>query len=157
MEKTNKNIENAANKAASNELKNEAKATVKNPAKNEAKPEAQPTKAPEKTAEEREKEIKQRTEELQKCLQELQRKQELSTHRTVFIETLDQLAEAEKRLNDEEEFDSRQIKVKFVDYYNYRETEVFTIGNKSIIKDFIEFTREKIKIRIADIEQQLVG
>lgn len=48
-------------------------------------------------------------------------------------------------------------KVKFVDYYNYRETEVFTIGNKSIIKDFIEFTREKIKIRIADIEQQLVG
>ena len=75
----------------------------------------------------------------------------------MFIETLDKLAEAEKRLNEEEEFDSRQIKVKFVDNYNYRDTEVFTIGNKSIIKDFIAFTREKIKTRIVDIEQQLIG
>lgn len=157
MEKTNKTIENAANNAASNEMKNEAKATVKNPAKNEAKPEAQPKKAPEKTPEELQKEIQQRTEELQKCLQELQRKQKLSEHRTLFLNVLDQLAASENRLNEEEGFNSQQIKVKFVDTANYRDSEVFTIGNKSIILDFIIFTREKINARIAEIEKQLVN
>lgn len=135
-----KNVKTAENKA--NEVKNQVK--------NEANEAAQ-------KAEQLKNEIQKKAEELQKCLQDLQRKQELSTHRTVFIETLDKLAEAEKRLNEEEEFDSRQIKVKFVDNYNYRDTEVFTIGNKSIIKDFIAFTREKIKTRIVDIEQQLIG
>ncbi len=157
MEKTNKNIvnavinsvNNAASKAASKE---EAKAEVKAEVKAEAKP-----KKEEKTAEDIQKEIKQRTEELQKCLQELQRKQKLSEHRTLFLTVLDQLEDSEKRVNEEEGFDSKTVKVKFIDFANYRDTEIFSIGNKSIILDFITFTREKIKARIQEIEKQLVG
>ncbi len=129
---------------------NESKNEVKNPVNNEA---AEAT----KKAEQLQKEIQQRTEELQKCLQELQRKQKLSEHRTIFINVLDQLASAEARLNEEEDFDSSRIKVKFINLDNYRDNEVFSIGNKSIIQDFITFTREKIKNRITEIEKQLVG
>lgn len=140
MEKTNKTNENA--------VKNEAKTIVKTIVKTEAQT---------KTAEEMQKEIEQKSKELQKCLQELQRKQKLSDNRTVFLHVLDQLEGAENRLKEEEGFDSNQVKVKFIDVMNYRNDEVFSIGNKSIILDFIIFTREKINARIAEIEKQLVS
>lgn len=147
--------ENVKNNESGNAVKNAAKAEAKpQPVKETAKAEVENAA---KTPEELQKEIQQHTEELQKCLQELQRKQKLSEHRTVFIHTLDQLASAEARLNEEEGFESNQVKVKFLDLSNYRDNEVFSIGNKSIILDFITFTREKIKSRIAEIEKQLVS
>ena len=140
---------NVKNNESKNEVKNPVNKEVNTQVNNEAAEAA-------KKAEQLKQELQKKTEELQKCLQDLQRKQELSNHRTIFINVLDQLAASEARLNEEEDFDSKMIKVKFVDMGNYRDNEVFSIGNKEIILDFITFIRERINKRIAKIEQELI-
>lgn len=102
-------------------------------------------------------EIEMRTAMLQQCLSELNRKQELSEHRSTFIEVLDSLENAEDRLLQEEDFNSGIFKLKFGEYQGYRDEDIFSIGNRSIIIEFIRFTHGKVTEKIREIEQQLIA
>lgn len=103
------------------------------------------------------KEIERRTAMLQQCLSELNRKQELSAHRSTFVEVLDDLENAEDKLLQEEDFNSGVFKLKFGEYHGYKDDDVFTIGNREIILEFIRFTRRKVTAKIREIEQQLIA
>ncbi len=101
-------------------------------------------------------EIDRKTAELEKCLKVLEFKKELSKNRKTFIQTLDQLQNAEDCLAQEPGFDSEQYKMKFVEA-GYRENEVFSLGNRDIIMEFIQFIRVRIHRKIEEIETQLIG
>lgn len=103
------------------------------------------------------KEIERRTAMLQQCLSELNRKQELSAHRSTFISVLDDLESAEDQLLQEEDFNSGMFKLKFGEYHGYKDDDIFTIGNRNIILEFIRFTRGKVTEKIREIEQQLIA
>lgn len=103
------------------------------------------------------KEIERRTAMLQQCLSELNRKQELSAHRSTFVSVLDDLESAEDQLLQEEDFNSGVFKLKFVEYHGYKDDDIFTIGNRNIILEFIRFTRGKVTEKIREIEQQLIA
>lgn len=102
-------------------------------------------------------EIDKRTESLQKCLRELEEKKELSKNRSTFIQVLENLQEAENCLNEEGGFDSSDYKLKFLSAARYNEAELFSIGNREIIIEFLLFIREKIRIKIEDIEKKLIA
>lgn len=103
------------------------------------------------------KEIERRTAMLQQCLSELNRKQELSAHRSTFVSVLDDLESAEDQLLQEEDFNSGVYKLKFGEYHGYKDDDIFTIGNRNIILEFIRFTRGKVTEKIREIEQQLIA
>lgn len=103
------------------------------------------------------KEIERRTAMLQQCLSELNRKQELSAHRSTFVSVLDDLESAEEQLLQEEDFNSGVFKLKFGEYHGYKDDDIFTIGNRNIILEFIRFTRGKVTEKIREIEQQLIA
>lgn len=103
------------------------------------------------------KEIERRTAMLQQCLSELNRKQELSAHRSTFVSVLDDLESAEDQLLQEEDFNSGVFKLKFGEYHGYKDDDIFTIGNRNIILEFIRFTRGKVTEKIREIEQQLIA
>ena len=94
---------------------------------------------------------------LQQCLSELNRKQELSAHRSTFVSVLDDLESAEDQLLQEEDFNSGVFKLKFGEYHGYKDDDIFTIGNRNIILEFIRFTRGKVTEKIREIEQQLIA
>lgn len=102
-------------------------------------------------------EIERRTAMLQQCLSELHKKQQLSEHRSTFVNVLDDLEKAENELLQEEDFNSGVFKLKFGEYHGYRDEDVFTIGNREIIIEFIHFTRGKVTEKIREIEQQLIA
>lgn len=102
-------------------------------------------------------EIDRRTESLQKCLRELEEKKELSKNRSTFIHVLENLQEAENCLNEEGGFDSSDYKLKFLSTARYNNDELFSIGNREIIIEFLLFIREKIRIKIEDIEKKLIA
>ena len=109
------------------------------------------------TAEQLQAEIEKKQKELQKKLQELEEKQKLNNNRSKFIETLDNLAEYEKELQEVDSFETNIFRVKFFAVENgYRESDIFSVSNVSVLLDLIEFMRERIKIKVADIEQQLL-
>jgi hypothetical protein len=103
------------------------------------------------------KEIERRTAMLQQCLSELNRKQELSAHRSTFVSVLDDLESAEDQLLQEEDFNSGVFKLKFGEYHGYKDDDIFTIGNRNIILEFIRFIRGKVTEKIREIEQQLIA
>lgn len=158
MEKTKK-IESAnvvANQAADKAAAPSAKATkvAKEQPKDEPKEQAQEQP---QTAEQLQAEIDKKQRELQKKLQELEEKQKLNNNRSKFIETLDNLAEYEKQLQEVDSFETNIFRVKFFAVENgYRESDIFSVSNVSVLLDLIEFMRERIKIKVADIEQQLL-
>ena len=158
MEKTKK-IESAnvvANQAAAKAAAPSAKATkvAKEQPKDEPKEQAQEQP---QTAEQLQAEIDKKQRELQKKLQELEEKQKLNNNRSKFIETLDNLAEYEKQLQEVDSFETNIFRVKFFAVENgYRESDIFSVSNVSVLLDLIEFMRERIKIKVADIEQQLL-
>ena len=158
MEKTKK-IESAnvvANQAADKAAAPSAKATkvAKEQPKDETKEQAQEQP---QTAEQLQAEIDKKQRELQKKLQELEEKQKLNNNRSKFIETLDNLAEYEKQLQEVDSFETNIFRVKFFAVENgYRESDIFSVSNVSVLLDLIEFMRERIKIKVADIEQQLL-
>lgn len=109
-------------------------------------------------AAERQREIEAKQKELQKCLKELERKKQLSDNRSKFIETLDQLEEAEKLLNPEE-FETKRMKLNLheVSDSGYsRDGLNISISNSSLILEFIAMLREKVNAKIAEIETELV-
>ena len=158
MEKTKK-IESAnvvANQAAAKAAVPTAKAAkvAKEQPKDEPKEQAQEQP---QTAEQLQAEIDKKQRELQKKLQELEEKQKLNNNRSKFIETLDNLAEYEKQLQEVDSFETNIFRVKFFAVENgYRESDIFSVSNVSVLLDLIEFMRERIKIKVADIEQQLL-
>lgn len=107
--------------------------------------------------EEQQREIDRRTAELQTKLQELEEKQKLNRNRSKFIETLDKLAEFEKDIMEKDTFETNIFRVKFCGVENnYRETDLFSVSNVSILLDLIAFMRERINLKVAEIEQQLL-
>lgn len=155
MEKTKKIesanvVANAADKAAAPSAK-VAKAKV---AKEEPKEKAQEQP---QTAEQLQAEIAKKQKELQSKLQELEEKQKLNNNRSKFIETLDNLAEFEKKLMEKDCFETNIFRVKFCGVENnYRDNDLFSVSNTSVLLDLIAFMRDRINIKVAEIEQQLL-
>lgn len=107
---------------------------------------------------EREREIVRKQKELQKCLQELARKKQLSDNRAKFVETLDQLNEAEKLLNPED-FETKRMKLQLneISESGYsRDGLSVSISNSRLILEFIAMLREKVSDKISEIETELI-
>ena len=151
--KETKKIESA------NVVANNAKAATAAPTPKQGKKteEAKPMEVEQpKTAEQLQNEIDQRTAELQKKLQELEAKQKLNRNRSKFIETLDNLAEFEEKLNVDDSFETGLFRIKFCSIQNYRENDLFSVSNTSVLLDLIAFMRERIKNKVSDIEKLLL-
>lgn len=147
MEKTKKNeSENVvANQAAAKTAAPTAKA-----AKEQPKEQAQ-------TAEQLQEEIVKKQKELQMKLQELEAKQKLNSNRSKFLETLDNLGEFKDKLDEMDSFETNIFRVKFCSVENgYRENDLFSVSNVSVLLDLIDFMRKRINVKVAEIEQQLL-
>ena len=123
----------------------------------EAPAEKPKKKSKKQTAESLQAEIERKTAELQACLAELEHKKMLSSHRTQFIKALDSLEEAERKINEEDDFNSTLFKLKFCDASSYNATEIFTISNRFILAEFISFMRGRIGKKISELEKQLIN
>lgn len=109
-------------------------------------------------ARERQREIEKKQKELQNCLKELERKKRLSDNRAKFIETLDQLEEAEKLINPDD-FETKRLKLSLheVSDSGYsRDGFSTSISNSSLILDFIAMLKEKVCQKIEELETELV-
>ena len=145
MEKNKKN-------ESANVVANQAAAKAAVPTAKVAKEQPQ-----EQTPEQIQAEIVKKQQELQQKLQELEAKQKLNSNRSKFIETLDSLAQYEQDLREVDSFETNIFRVKFFAVENgYRESDIFSVSNVSVLLDLIEFMRERIKIKVAEIEQQLL-
>ena len=109
-------------------------------------------------AAERQREIEAKQKELQNCLKELERKKKLSDNRARFIETLDQLEEAEKLINPED-FETQRMKLtlqEISDSGYSRDGFSTSISNSGLILDFIAMLKEKVTQKIEELETELV-
>ena len=109
-------------------------------------------------ARERQREIEEKQKELQNCLKELERKKKLSDNRAKFIETLDQLEEAEKLINPDD-FETKRLKLSLheVSDSGYsRDGFSTSISNSSLILDFIAMLKEKVSQKIDELEAELI-
>lgn len=109
------------------------------------------------TAETLKAEIEKKTQELQQCLAELEKKKKLSMHRDQFIQALDSLQESETKLKQEDDFNSSFFKMKFTDASNYNSSEIFSVSNRFILLGFISYMRDKITKKISEIENELIN
>ena len=109
-------------------------------------------------AEELQKEMERKQKELAECLKVLEAKKELSAKRTRFIETLDQINTAEDVLNEDDTFEVSNYRLIFASSGapSYREESIFKISNRELLLNFVEFIRDKINKKIAEIEAELV-
>ena len=129
--------------------------------KQEAKPEAtaapkQPeplVSIPTETAEERAERMQK---ELQTTLQKLTKLQDLNKKRTKFIETLDLLTDAKQKLTAEEDFEAKTYKIDFWGGTEYRNDKLFSIANRVLLLDFVDFMQSKIKERVSSLEAQII-
>lgn len=122
-------------------------------------PQQQPAKAKRNTAakaDEMRRELERKTRELQECLRDLQRKNELSQMRGVFIDTLDNIAAIKAELDDCAEFETKRYAVTFAVVGNYERKPVFSVSNTAILRDFIEFVTVRIERRVAEIEAEII-
>lgn len=151
MEKTKKN-ESAivvANQATAKAAAPTAKETKE---QTKEQPQEQP-----QTAEQLQAEIEKKQKELQKKLQELEAKQKLNSNRSKFLETLDSLAEFKDKLEEVDSFETNIFRVKFCSVENgYRENDLFSVSNVGVLLDLIDFMSDRINIKVAEIEQQLL-
>ena len=151
MEKTKKN-ESAivvANQATAKAAAPTAKETKE---QTKEQPQEQP-----QTAEQLQAEIEKKQKELQKKLQELEAKQTLNSNRSKFLETLDSLAEFKDKLEEVDSFETNIFRVKFCGVENgYRDNDLFSVSNTSVLLDLIAFMSDRINIKVAEIELQLL-
>lgn len=102
-------------------------------------------------------EINRKTKELEKCLADLERKKEISRNRTAFINALDKLEEAAKKLKEENTFETSFYKLRFSEISGYSNSnDIFTISNSYLLEEFIKFMKKKIQLKIDELEQLLV-
>lgn len=132
--------------------KSENKSKPKSENKSKPKSEAQ------RKAEELQKEMERKQKELDECLKVLEAKKELSAKRTKFLETLEQINTAEEVLNEDDTFEVSNYRLIFASSGAplYREENIFKISNRELLLNFVEFIREKINKKIAEIEAELV-
>lgn len=172
METTKKNIESANGmKNATTEVGKVIVATVPPvttkaeestpsttppPPKSEKK--SKPKSEAQRKAEELQKEMERKQKELAECLKVLEAKKELSAKRTKFIETLDQINTAEEVLNEDDTFEVSNYRLIFASSGapSYREENIFKISNRELLLHFVDFIRDKINKKIAEIEAELV-
>ena len=172
METTKKNIESANGvKNATTEVSKVIVATVPPvttkaeestpsttppPPKSEKK--SKPKSEAQRKAEELQKEMERKQKELAECLKVLEAKKELSAKRTKFIDTLDQINTAEEVLNEDDTFEVTSYRLIFANSSapSYREENIFKISNRELLLHFVDFIRDKINKKIAEIEAELV-
>ena len=165
-ETTNNETANAAPEAATAEP--QAQPTEAAPAAPKGKkgkkgqpktnPDREAFEAAQMEAAERQREIEAKQKELQNCLKELERKKKLSDNRARFIETLDQLEEAEKLINPED-FETKRMKLtlqEISDSGYSRDGFSTSISNSGLILDFIAMLKEKVTQKIEELETELV-
>lgn len=120
--------------------------------KQEAKPEPLVQFQPE-TAEERAARMQK---ELQTTLQKLTKLQDLNKKRTKFIATLDLLTDAKQKLTAEEDFEAKSYKIDFCGGTEYRADKLFSIANRELLLDFVDFMQSKIQERVSTLEAQII-
>lgn len=118
----------------------------------EAKPEPLVS-IPTETAEERAERMQK---ELQTTLQKLTKLQDLNKKRTKFIETLDLLTDAKQKLTAEEDFEAKTYKIDFCGGTEYRNDKLFSIANRVLLLDFVDFMQSKIQERVYSLEAQII-
>lgn len=154
METTKKNIESA------NVVKNAtAEATALTaPNLNKKGKETKPKSEAQRKAEELQKEMERKQKELAECLKVLEAKKELSAKRSTFIDTLDKINTAEEVLNEDDTFEVTNYRLIFANSGapSYREESIFKISNRELLLNFVDFIRDKINKKIAEIEAELV-
>lgn len=94
--------------------------------------------------------------ELQQTLQKLNALQELNKKRTKFIETLDLLKDAKEKMQADEEFEAKTFRLDFNKEVSYKSDKLFSISNKSVLLDFVDFLQERIKERVEVLEAQII-
>lgn len=107
---------------------------------------------------ERQREIEAKQKELQNCLKELDRKKKLSENRSKFIETLDRLEEAEGLINPED-FETKRMKLTLSELSESgysRDGFSTSISNSGLILEFIAMLKEKVTLKIEELETELV-
>lgn len=100
-------------------------------------------------------EIKEKQKELQNKLKELAEKQKLNDARSKFLEALDSLENVQNNLDSETEFETRLCRLTF-STGEYSREEICKLSNTKIIRDFIDFIKGRIKIKISEIETELI-
>ena len=155
METTKKNVESV--NAVKNEEKKVLVVQVPPVIKAEKKPKAEKSDAVKK-AEELQKEMERKQKELAECLKVLEAKKELSAKRSTFIDTLDKINTAEEVLNEDDTFEVSNYRLFFANSGapSYREEIIFKISNRELLLHFVDFIRDKINKKIAEIEAELV-
>ena len=102
-------------------------------------------------------ELEAKQKELEKCLAILERKKELSANRQKFLNTDENLTKVLQALQiDDLETPHFKLKLHHTET-NYRDTELVSISNTDLIKEFIVMLKEKISVKIADIEKELIN
>ena len=142
----------APQQEAKPEPKQEAKPEATAAPQQEAKPEPLVS-TPTETAEERPERMQK---ELQTTLQKLTKLQDLNKKRTKFIETLDLLTDAKQKLTAEEDFEAKTYKIDFCGGTEYRNDKLFSIANRELLLDFVDFMQSKIQERVSSLEAQII-
>lgn len=167
METTKKNIESATTvknttaEAMPTAVKgNEVAPSATPPAPKAEKKgkESKPKSEAQRKAEELQKEMERKQKELAECLKVLEAKKELSAKRSTFIDTLDKINTAEEVLNEDDTFEVSNYRLIFASSGapSFREENIFKISNRELLLNFVEFIRDKINRKIAEIEAELV-
>ena len=167
METTKKNIEsaNVVNNATAEAMPTAVKgnevapsATPPAPKAEKKGKESKPKSEAQRKAEELQKEMERKQKELAECLKVLEAKKELSAKRSTFIDTLDKINTAEEVLNEDNTFEVTNYRLIFANSGapSYREESIFKISNRELLLNFVEFIRDKINRKIAEIEAELV-
>ena len=120
--------------------------------------EAKPKSEAQRKAEELQREMERKQAELAECLKVLEAKKELSAKRSTFIDTLDKINTAEEVLNEDDTFEVTNYRLIFANSGapSYREESIFKISNRELLLHFVDFIRDKINKKIAEIEAELV-
>ena len=106
---------------------------------------------------ERQKEIEAKQKELEKCLADLERKKQLSTNRQKFLSTDGSLLNVLEML-ETDEFETPHFKLRLYSAESrYNETDIASISNTDLIKEFVLMLREKIASKIVEIENELIN
>ena len=167
METTKKNIEsaNVVNNATAEAMPTAVKgnevapsATPPAPKAEKKGKESKPKSEAQRKAEELQKEMERKQKELAECLKVLEAKKELSAKRSTFIDTLDKINTAEEVLNEDDTFEVSNYRLIFASSGapSFREENIFKISNRELLLNFVEFIRDKINRKIAEIEAELV-
>ena len=124
--------------------------------KEEAKPETAAATQQEAKPETAEQRAARMQRELQTTLQKLTKLQDLNKKRTKFIATLDLLTDAKQKLTAEEDFEAKSYKIDFCGGTEYRADKLFSIANRELLLDFVDFMQSKIQERVGTLEAEII-